>query len=783
MRACPACAGENDDSAIFCATCGDIIEWESSGRPIVADRPGASRFQVPQPAPPVATPAPAPAPTPPSTPPPDLPPPAVEAPPLPAPEAPLRPPVAPAAEAVAAPAAGAAFAPPAMPEVPDAPAGAEPVASEPEVLAPPVSPAPEPAPKPAPEPAPEPAPVDSERVRRLVARSRLVPAAEPEQPAVAPTTPAARAPAPEPARVAPSEPASGSLAAAIQIAERSGRTDLASRLRANREQIRRTGVTVAVVGEFKKGKSSLVNALVNAELCPSDPVDATVVPIAVSHGDELVVTVELKGRPAEQVDLAQVAVQGSEAGNQANDLGVTRIEIAVPRRLLASGLVFIDTPGVGGLESAAGALNLAMLEQVDGVLFVSDCSQELTAPEVTFLAAARERCPHIVCVMTKLDLHLAAGVLAEHNRRHLAAAGLQDIQVLTVSSVLHLLSLAQGDARLEQESGFGALFDTIHATIWEPARTRGLADAGQQLADLADHLAIPLEAAQRAKDSPQAAQQTIARLTEARDRVRQFRSASSRWQQRLAEGMRTLARLVEGRVDVDDPSDDLVFEAWVHKAAIEAVVGHYELIVERSNVVAEEIGQYFATLDRQASFQVEAAMPTDLLATLHVNREQRLLKDGVVRRLVTTGQGYSSGLVLFSSVVGVVSALPWIPLLALPFAGLMAKRAFSDDKDRRRSAHGQELKRLATRYLDEIGFIVHKDSRDTVRRIQRDIREHYSVRAEQLEVTLQHAMASAEQAQAATLPATAARQSEDRSTIRDVASVAQRLVAGAAIAS
>ena len=62
------------------------------------------------------------------------------------------------------------------------------------------------------------------------------------------------------------------------------------------------------------------------------------------------------------------------------------------------------------------------------------------------------------------------------------------------------------------------------------------------------------------------------------------------------------------------------------------------------------------------------------------------MKDGVVRRLVTTGQGYSSGVVLLSSVVGVVSAMPWIPLLALPFAGLMARRAFSDDRDRRRSA-------------------------------------------------------------------------------------------------
>ncbi len=79
----------------------------------------------------------------------------------------------------------------------------------------------------------------------------------------------------------------------ITIAERGGRTDLSSRLRESREGIRRTGVTVPIVGEFKKGKSNLVNALVNADVSPSDPVCATVVPIVVGHADELTVTAEL----------------------------------------------------------------------------------------------------------------------------------------------------------------------------------------------------------------------------------------------------------------------------------------------------------------------------------------------------------------------------------------------------------------------------------------------------------------------------------------------------------
>ena len=261
-----------------------------------------------------------------------------------------------------------------------------------------------------------------------------------------------------------------------------------------------------------------------------------------------------------------------------------------------------------------------------------------------------------------------------------------------------------------------------------------------------------------------------------------MQSASVDLEHDLTNRLRSLSRLIDERVDGDDPGDGLVFEAWVHKRTIEEVVAHYRLIADRANALADEIGQQFATLDPHAVFEVDVSMPDDLLATVHVNRQQRLLKDGVARRIVPTGQGYRSGLFV-TSVVGAVNALPWIPLLGLPFAGSMARRALSDDRVRRRTELGQELARLATRYLDEIGSIVHDDSRHTIPRIERDIGEHYAARAEQVELTLQHAMVSATQARSDLHPTPASTDTDDRATIREVVSVAQRLLAGAAIAS
>ena len=72
------------------------------------------------------------------------------------------------------------------------------------------------------------------------------------------------------------------------------------------------------------------------------------------------------------------------------------VEIGVPRPLLADGLVLVDTPGVGGLGSVHGAITSAALPMADGVLFVSDASQEFSEPEMTFLKQARVDVPERV---------------------------------------------------------------------------------------------------------------------------------------------------------------------------------------------------------------------------------------------------------------------------------------------------------------------------------------------------------------------------------------------------
>ena len=65
---------------------------------------------------------------------------------------------------------------------------------------------------------------------------------------------------------------------ALAVTATADRPDLTARLEAARRRLQDPHVRVLVVGEFKQGKSQLVNALVNAPVCPVDDDVATSVP-------------------------------------------------------------------------------------------------------------------------------------------------------------------------------------------------------------------------------------------------------------------------------------------------------------------------------------------------------------------------------------------------------------------------------------------------------------------------------------------------------------------------
>jgi ribosome biogenesis GTPase A len=143
----------------------------------------------------------------------------------------------------------------------------------------------------------------------------------------------------------------------LGIAQTAKRSDLTDRIKAAAVRATRSDTIVCVVGEFKQGKSSLVNSLLRRDVCPVDDDLATSVITMIQHGETEGAIVRRKedGKSiAEAVGVDEVASYASEQGNPGNAKGVDRVDVTLPAAVLQDGLTLVDTPGMGGLGGGHG---------------------------------------------------------------------------------------------------------------------------------------------------------------------------------------------------------------------------------------------------------------------------------------------------------------------------------------------------------------------------------------------------------------------------------------------
>jgi dynamin family protein len=198
--------------------------------------------------------------------------------------------------------------------------------------------------------------------------------------------------------------------------------------------------TIVVVGETKRGKSSLINALVNVPgLSPVDPQVATSTYITIQHGPQLAARAIFPGSPN------KVPIEVDRLRDWATGLGATpsgqapprMVEVDCPSPMLQK-LTLIDTPGVGGLDSAHGEIALRAAQQATALLFVVDASAPFTSHELDFLRKASESVDLVLFAVTKIDAYRGWRQIAEDDRALLKehAPRFAEAELLPVSSRL-----------------------------------------------------------------------------------------------------------------------------------------------------------------------------------------------------------------------------------------------------------------------------------------------------------------------------------------------------------
>jgi len=540
------------------------------------------------------------------------------------------------------------------------------------------------------------------------------------------------------------------------------RADLDARLRQAKARLLNDHVRVVVVGEFKKGKSMLVNALVGAPVCPVFDDVSTAVPTVVRHAETPTVTLvrapDANGiAQRHSVPVEQLPNYACEQGNPGNRERLDHIEVGIPRQLLANGLELVDTPGVGGLSSVHGAATMATLPSADAVLLVSDASQEYTAPEMEFLRQASAACPNVACVLTKIDAYTDWRTIEELNRGHLAKAGIK-APLFAVSTTLRWMALQGGDADLNAESGYSDLVRYLRRDVLAKAGELANRSTAHDVLAVTDQIAGSLRAEQSAAQNPEKIQELIRQLTDAERRATGLRERSARWQQTLNDGVadlnadidydlrdrvREILRQGDEALVSGDPTKTWdQFSKWVQEAAAAAASANFIWASQRARYLAQRVAEHFDD-ERQHLLPTLRTESGDPLRSVPELTTRPAEPWGIASRALTGLRGSYMGMLMFG-MLGTLVGLALINPISVGAGLLMGGKAIGDERKRIIAKRQNDAKVALRRYADDVTFHVGKDSRDMLRRMQRDLRDHFTAQAEQMKRSLQESLQAAE---------------------------------------
>lgn len=161
---------------------------------------------------------------------------------------------------------------------------------------------------------------------------------------------------------------------------------------------------VAVLGQFKSGKSTLLNTLLGEPLFPVSVLPATAVITRALAGEQQVSRVHYVDGREEDIPLQDLHLYVTEAGNPHNQRQVAIVDVITPRMQRWPGIRLVDTPGLGSLFAHNTEATRAWMPNIAIALVAVSVERPLSEEDRRLIDEARRLAPRVVVVLTKVDL-------------------------------------------------------------------------------------------------------------------------------------------------------------------------------------------------------------------------------------------------------------------------------------------------------------------------------------------------------------------------------------------
>lgn len=315
-----------------------------------------------------------------------------------------------------------------------------------------------------------------------------------------------------------------------------------SQLMALKTRFSKQELTILVAGEVSSGKSTFLNTLIGTDILSVARETCTNVPAKISFGKEDKYVVHFADgsdgspRPSLEIKRDEVQKYTSESGNPKNSLGIAYLEIKINSPLLANGLSFIDTPGLGAIDPLHAIATYNIAAQADIIFFLGDSSKPLTSVEVISLRNLIKvsDAGYVAHLVTRSDENDPITILRENKQIIQREFSALNVDYFMVSSNKYRDYLVSDDKYDLEDSGFreiSSYIDKINSDL-----STMLTNRFRELALLVcDKIHKELESLSDSVENPVAQEARRDELKAIKERLEEIEQGWPTWNSKLNE--------------------------------------------------------------------------------------------------------------------------------------------------------------------------------------------------------------------------------------------------------
>lgn len=595
------------------------------------------------------------------------------------------------------------------------------------------------------------------------------------------------------------------------LSTQNNRKDIAKTLQESAKRFTEGKLITVVAGEFKQGKSSLINALIEEkDLFPVDIDITTNLVSTITYGRKEKVSVVLEGQnEPKAITRGEIADYVTEQKNKKNQKKAQLLQIESPNPQLKEGLVLFDTPGVGGLSIEHTAISHAIVTNADVILFVSDSQKPYEIEELEFIKKIHRDCQNFLFIITKKDSGDYKSIIASNKEKLVKTIGWSEEQIkfIPVSSHNKLSYLKTKD----QEDLDDSNFEALESELWHILeQQRGSILSLRALTDLKQALAqikTPVEAEWNAfQQSPNELAEIERKFKETKHRLQDLAKNQVKWQNKLNDGLQDIKediyhsyqkgieRICEQvEISLDDPQVLAKPESIVNDIQKEIIL----LSIDLSNKIGELGGnlqkkiRHYTQLDISISpdtsiEDLEQKISSSYIEQIDGNplweKSFNIAQNTFYRSSVGTSLGATIGGVLggiVGSIFGGAGAVPgWhIGAGIGGFLGLLGggatgvKQGLSSEKEKAKRQVSAVIKKFINQTKQD--YLNHLNS--IIKQIQRNFRDELITQIQQEKETCDRTLRSLKESQKLTQEETARKIAELKPLLKRIKCLEQEI--------